>query len=434
MAAKPIHLSAFLLGSGHHIASWRHPEVDPASAAHFSHYQKCAALAEAAKFDAIFFADNLAVPLVPPELLAKVAIPNFFDPLGLLFALAPVTSHIGLIATVSSTYMPPFHTARKFASLDHISGGRAGWNLVTSATDAEARNFGLKEQLSHKDRYARAREYVEVVKGLWQSWDQDPYLYDQQGGRAFDPDKLHILDHEGPYYSVRGPLALPPSPQGHPVIVQAGSSEDGQALAAQTAEMVFTAQSSLESAAAFAKGLRARLPTFRRSPDAIRIMPGLQPFIGRTHAEAQAKFDALQDLIDPIVGLGLLYALTGIRLPPDKLDEPVEALALNEGMQSRIALISELGRGLTLRQLMLKVAGARGHWTVIGTPNDIADQIEAWVDGGAADGFNIMAPILPAGLEDFIGLVLPELIRRGRFRTAYEGTTLREHLGLAVPQ
>ncbi len=431
---KQIHLSAFLNGVGHHVAAWRHPNVDPSGAIRFDAYRRVVALAEAAKFDAVFFADNLALPLAPPEQLSKGAVANFFEPSSLLFALAPLTTHIGLIATVSSTYMPPFHTARKFASLDHISGGRAGWNLVTSATDAEARNFGLKDQIGHQERYARAAEYVAVVKGLWKSWDKDPYLFDKESGRYFDPDKLHILDHEGTYYSVRGPLSLPPSPQGHPVIVQAGSSDDGQALAAQTAEMVFTAQPDLAAATAFATGLRARLAAFGRSADGIRIMPGLQPFVGETRAEAQAKFDTLQALIDPAVGLGLLYAMTGIRLSPDKLDEPVETLALNEGMQSRIALFSELGRGLTLRQLLLKVAGARGHWTVIGTPQEIADQIEAWIDAGAADGFNIMAPILPGGLEDFTRLVVPELIRRGRFRTGYETSTLRQHLGLSSEQ
>jgi FMN-dependent oxidoreductase (nitrilotriacetate monooxygenase family) len=432
-AKKQIHLSAFLNGVGHHLAAWRHPEVDAAGAVSFWHYRKLVALAEAAKFDAVFFADNLALPLELPEQLSRGAVANFFEPSSLLFSLAPLTTHIGLIATVSSTYMPPFHTARKFASLDHISGGRAGWNLVTSATDAEARNFGLKEQIAHKERYAKAAEYVAVVKGLWQSWDKDAFLFDKEAGRYFDPNKLHVLNHEGPHYAVRGPLSLPPSPQGHPVIVQAGSSEDGQALAAETAEMVFTAQPDLSAAKSFADGLRARLAAFGRSERQLRIMPGLQPFVGRSREEAQEKFDRLQALIDPEVGLGLIYTMTGIRLSPSQLDQPFEALTQNEGMQSRIALFSELGRGLTLRQLMQKVAGARGHGTIIGTPKDIVDYMEAWIDEDAADGFNIMAPILPGGLEDFIGLVLPELRNRGRFRSDYEGTTLRKHLGLEVP-
>lgn len=431
-AKKHIHLSAFLNGVGHHVAAWRHPEVDAAGVASFWHYRKLVALAEAAKFDAVFFADNLALPLAPPEQLSRGAVANFFEPSSLLFSLAPLTTHIGLIATVSSTYMPPYHTARKFSSLDHISGGRAGWNLVTSATDAEARNFGLKEQISHQERYARAAEYVAVVKGLWRSWDRDAFLFDKEGGHFFDPEKLHLLNHEGAYYSVRGPLSLPPSPQGHPVIVQAGSSEDGRALAAETAEMVFTAQPNLDAARVFSDSLRARLAAFGRTEHQLRIMPGLQPFVGRSREEAQEKFDRLQALIDPVVGLGLIYSMTGVRLSLDQLDQPFEGLAQNEGMQSRVALFSELGRGLTLRQLMQKVAGARGHGTIMGTPKDIADYMEAWVDEGAADGFNIMAPTLPGGLEDFIGLVLPELRRRGRFRHDYDGATLRGHLGLDV--
>jgi N-acetyl-S-(2-succino)cysteine monooxygenase len=433
VAGKQIHLSAFLNGSGHHLAAWLHPDVDPARAVTFEHYRQCVLLAEAAKFDAVFFADNLALPLAPPELLARASIANFFEPPGLLFALAPLTSRIGLIATVSSTYEPPFHVARKFASLDHISGGRAGWNLVTSATDAEARNFGLKEQIAHKERYERAAEYVAVVKGLWQSWDEDPFLFDKQGHRFFDSAKLHVLDHEGPHYTVRGPLSLPPSPQGQPLIVQAGSSEDGQALAAATADMVFTAQNTLAGALAFASGVRDRMATAGRPLQSVRIMPGLQPFVGRTLGEAHAKFERLQALIDPVQGLGLLYAMTGIRFSPDQLDEPVKELAQNEGMQSRIKLFAEIGRGLTLRGLMQKVAGSRGHFTAIGTPGDIADQIEEWVDKGAADGFNIMAPILPEGLRDFADHVVPELQRRGRFRTDYAGSTLRGHLGLPKP-
>lgn len=255
----------------------------------------------------------------------------------------------------------------------------------------------------------------------------------KKADRYFDPDKLHVLNHEGAHYSVRGPLSLPPSPWGHPVIVQAGSSEDGQALAAETAEIVYTAQPNLAAAKVFGEGLRSHLPAHGRTVDQIRIMPGLQPFVGRTRDEAQAKFDHLQALIDPEVGLGLIYTMTGVRLSPNQLDEPFEGLAQNEGMQSRIALFSELGRGLSLRQLMLKVAGARGHGTIIGTPTDIADYMEGWLDAGAADGFNIMAPILLGGLEDFIDLVLPELRRRSLFRFDYKGATLREHLGLARP-
>ena len=427
---KHIHLSAFLFSCGHHIASWLHPEVDPARAVSFEHFRKTALLAEEAKFDAIFFADSLGVPQVPNEQLAKAAAVNLFDPVGLLYALAPLTSRIGLIATVSVTYMPPYHVARKFAALDQISGGRAGWNLVTSATDAEALNFGLKEQVPHQERYERASEYVDVVKGLWNSFDSDPLLFDKAGRRFFDPAKLHALNHEGRFFSVRGPLPVPRSAQGHPLIVQAGSSADGQALAARTADMVFTAQDNLTGAKAFADSLHDRMAGYGRTPDRLRLMPGLLPFVGRTRAEAEAKYDQLQSLIDPAIGLGLLYAMTGIRFSPEQLDLPLHELTLNEGMQSRIKLFSDIGRLGTLRQLMLKIAGGRGHWTVVGTPTDIADQMEEWVDSGAADGFNIMGPILPEGLQDFIDLVVPELRRRGRFRSEYTASTLRGHLEL----
>jgi FMN-dependent oxidoreductase (nitrilotriacetate monooxygenase family) len=354
----------------------------------------------------------------------------------LLSALAGVTERIGLVATVSTTYLPPFHLARKFATLDHISNGRTGWNLVTSGTDFEAHNFGLDHQLAHVTRYERAREYVDVVKGLWDSWEDHPYLFDKDGARFFDPSKLHPLEHKGQHYSVSGALQSERPIQGYPVLVQAGSSDDGQDLGAATAELVFTAQQTVESARAFYASLKGRLAKFGRSPDALKVLPGISPIIGRTESEAQEKYEELQSLIDPAVGLGLLSGfLGGFDFSNYSLDDPLPPLPAIEGWQSRQALFVELAQRerLSIRQLYQRIASARGHLTVVGTPQTIADQMEHWFTTGAADGFNVLAPTFPHGLSDFVQGVIPELQRRGLFRTEYTGTTLRDHLGLARP-
>jgi FMN-dependent oxidoreductase (nitrilotriacetate monooxygenase family) len=433
---RQLHLGAFLQGVGHHLAAWRHPDVDPRGATRLAHFKQLAHIAEAAKFDAIFFADNVGLPDAPAEIQTKAALPYYFEPLLLLSALAGVTERIGLVATVSSTYLPPFHMARKFASLDQISGGRAGWNLVTSGSDFEARNFGLDQQLTHATRYERAREYVDVVKGLWDSWEDDPYLFDKAGARFYDPLKLHRLAHKGPHYSVHGALQTERPVQGYPVLVQAGSSGDGQDLAAATAELVFTAQQTVEEARAFYSSLKGRLARYGRSPDSVKVLPGISPVIGRSQQEAQEKYEQLQALIDPAVGLGLLSGfLGGFDFSPYALDGPVPELPDTEGWQSRQALFVALARReqLTLRQLYQRIASARGHLTVVGTAKSIADQMEHWFNTGAADGFNVMAPILPHGLSEFAQTVIPELQQRGLFRTEYTGNTLREHLGLARP-
>lgn len=418
---RQMHLGAFLFGVGHHLAAWRHPDVDPAGAASLAHYQRLARLAEAAKFDAIFCADNVGLSDAPAHLLARNALPYMLEPLQLLTALAGATERIGLVATVSTSYLPPYHLARKFATLDRLSEGRSGWNLVTSGSDFEARNFGLDQQADHASRYQRAHEYVKVAQGLWDSWEDDAFRFDAQAVQFFDPAKLHRLSHEGQHYSV---------------MVQAGSSEDGQNLAAETAELVFTAQQTVEEARSFYQGLKARLPAFGRSPDALKVLPGVSTFVGRSEAEAQDKYEALQSLIDPAQGLGLLSAfLGGVDLSGYPLDGPLPELPRTEGWQSRQDLFSAMARrdNLSLRQLYQKVISARGHWTLVGTPVQIADQLEHWFQTGAADGFNVMGPTLPHGLSDFIEGVLPELRRRGLFRTEYTGRTLREHLGLPRP-
>ena len=433
---RQMHLGAFLFGVGHHLAAWRHPDVDPAGAASLAHYQRLARLAEAAKFDAIFCADNVGLSDAPAHLLARNALPYMLEPLQLLTALAGATERIGLVATVSTSYLPPYHLARKFATLDRLSEGRSGWNLVTSGSDFEARNFGLNQQADHASRYQRAQEYVKVAQGLWDSWEDDAFRFDAQAGQFFDPAKLHRVRHEGTHYSVHGALQTPRPIQGYPVMVQAGSSEDGQNLAAETAELVFTAQQTVEEARAFYQGLKARLPAFGRPPDALKILPGVSAFVGRSEAEAQDKYEALQSLIDPAQGLGLLSAfLGGVDLSGYPLDGPLPELPRTEGWQSRQDLFSAMARreNLSLRQLYQKVISARGHWTLVGTPVQIADQLEHWFQTGAADGFNVMGPTLPHGLSDFIELVLPELRRRSLFRTDYTGRTLREHLGLPRP-
>lgn len=433
---RQLRLGAFLQGVGHHLAAWRHPEVNPHDVFNPAHFVRLARTAERGKFDAVFFADTLGVPNAPPALLSRGLVPYQFEPLTLLSLIAGATERIGLIATTSTSYLPPFHLARKFASLDLLSNGRAGWNLVTSGTDWEATNFGLDAQLGHSDRYLRAREYVDVVKGLWDGWSDDAWQFDKASGQVFDPNKVHPLNHEGTYYKVRGPLAAPRPVQGYPVIVQAGSSDDGQELAAATAEVVFTAQQTLAEGQAFYSGLKQRVVQAGREADSVKIMPGVFPIIGRTEEEAQHKLEELQSLIDPVIGLGLLSAFLGnIDFSKHPLDGPVPELPQTEGWQSRQKLFVDLARreNLTLRQLYQRVAIARGHRVVVGTPERIADQLEDWFVGGAADGFNILAPTLPLGLEAFVDQVVPELQRRDLFRTEYSGSTLREHLGLARP-
>lgn len=434
---RQIKLGAFLQSVGHHLAAWRHPEVDPKNATRLEHLKHLAQIAERGKFDAIFFADGLGWPQIDPQLLAKGAPTYFWEPLTVLSAIAQVTENIGLISTISTSYLPPFHLARLFASLDHLSGGRAGWNLVTSGTDFEAKNFDLETQTAHLERYQKAREYVDVVKGLWDSLDDDAYLFDQDSGNFFDPEKLHYLNHRGQYFSVAGPLQSARPVQGYPVIVQAGSSEDGKNLAAQTAEIVFTAQQTFEGAKAFYQDIKQRVAKAGRDPDTVKVMPGIMPVIAETRELAQQKFDYLQSLIDPEIGISLLSAFIGnIDLSQYSIDDPVPDFPTTEGWQSRQQLILEVAKreNLTIRQLYQKVAGARGHRILIGTAEDIADELQYLFEQGAADGFNILPPTFPQDLTIFVDQVVPILQQRGLYRTEYEGHTLREHLGLARPR
>ncbi len=436
-AQRQLHLGAFFFGVGHHLAAWRHPDVDPGAASRIESLREWTRIAEAAKFDAIFFADNVGLPGPPDQVVAKNALWYPLDPLLTLAALSQSTTHIGLVATVSSTYLPPYHLARKYATLDQLSGGRSGWNLVTSGSDFEARSFGLPRQLDHAHRYARAHEYVKIVKGLWDSWEDDAFVHDKAANRFFDPAKLHRVAHEGEHFTVHGALQTPRAPQGYPVLVQAGSSGDGQDLAAATAEVVFTAQQTAQEARAFYQSVKGRLAAYGRTPDQIKILPGISPFVGRSQQEAQDKFGQLQGLIDPVLGVGLLSTFLGnADLSGYDIDGPFpQDLPVTEGWKSRQELFASLARrdGLSIRQLYEKVAGARGHWTLVGTPESIADELEHWFRTGAADGFNVLAPTLPSGLKDFAEGVIPELQRRGLFRKEYGARTLRGHLGLARP-
>jgi FMN-dependent oxidoreductase (nitrilotriacetate monooxygenase family) len=395
-------------------------------------------VAEVAKFDAVFLADGVAARLDDSIAASRKAHSGVypFEPITLLSALAGQTSRIGLIATASTTFSEPYNLARQFASLDHLSNGRAGWNLVTTGDTAAARNFSHYSPIPHAERYDRAEEFADVVTGLWDSWDDDAFIRDRARGVYFEPTKVHFLDHQDKHFDVWGPLNIPRPPQGHPVVVQAGSSEPGKELAARTAEAIFTAQLTLEDAIGFYADVKGRLAKYGRSPADLKILPGVFPVVGRTADEAQEKFATLQSMIDPVVGLDLLADHSGrFDFSGFPLDGPVPELPDTDGGKSRRTLLIDLARreNLTIRQLYLRIAGARGQWQLVGTPVQIADQLEERFVNYAADGFNIMAPTLPGGLIDFIELVLPELRRRGLFRSEYEGVTLRDHLGLRRP-
>ncbi len=437
-APRQLHLNAFLMATGHHVAGWRHPDVPRDAALDFAQYKRFAQTAERAAFDAVFLADSVGIRSADTSAaLHRTARVSNFEPLTLLSALAAATERIGLIATVSTTYNEPYHVARKFASLDHLSGGRAGWNVVTSSSESEAHNFNRDRHPDHALRYERAREFVGVVAGLWDSWEDDAFVQDAAAGRYFDPDRLHVLDHRGTHFQVRGPLNVARAPQGHPVIVQAGASEPGQALAAQTAEVVFTAQQSLSGARAFYAGIKDRLAQYGRHPDELKILPGVFAVVGESGAEAEEKLQQLQELIHPEVGVQLLsQVIGGFDLSGYPVDGPLpRGIPEPNGPKSRFRLVTSLGydEGLTIRQLYQRIGTARGHWSIHGTASQVADQLQEWFEGGAADGFNLMPPTLPGGLDDFVRLVVPELRRRGLFRTAYAGRTLREHLGLRRP-
>jgi len=433
---RKMRLGAFIQAHGHHMAAWRHPEVAEAADSNFPHMVEIARTAEHGLFDMLFSADVVGAAEDEPEDLCMSSFVTRFEPITLFSALAAMTTHIGLVCTSTTTYDEPYHIARRFAGLDIISGGRSGWNLVTSQNPFEAHNFGRESHMALGDRYKKAEEFADVVRGLWDSWDDDAFIRDKESGRFFEPDKLHVLDHKGEFFRVRGPLNVARSPQGHPVMVQAGSSNDGKELAARTAEVIFTAHQTIEDAKAFYADVKGRLARYGRKPEHVLIMPGIYAMVGRTEDEAREKYDKLQSLIHPRVGLKFLSRFLAHDVTQYPVDEPLPAHVDAHIVGSRPALLVKMARrdNLTIRQLYMRMAGARGHRQIFGTPVQIADELEAWFTGGAADGFNVMPPVLPGSLKDFVALVIPELQRRGLFRTRYEGRTLRENLGLPYPR
>jgi FMN-dependent oxidoreductase (nitrilotriacetate monooxygenase family) len=417
---------------GYHNKAWRHPDVPADGAIHFKHFLSIARKAEAAKIDMLFLADGLGVRAsdFPPGFLCRDMKNVELEPLTLLSAIAACTKHIGLVATASTTYNEPFHIARKFASLDHISEGRAGWNLVTSWSKQEAWNFSRDERLGYDERYDRASEFAEVVAGLWDSWEEDAFLRNKESGIFYDESKLHVLNHKGRHFKVRGPLSCARTPQGRPIIIQAGASEQGRDIAAKYADVIYANPADLKAGRGYYADVKSRLKTYGRSPDDLKIMPGVTFFTGKTRDEAQAKFDQLQDLVDPISGLGLLYTYMGDLTGYD-LDGPVPEIT-DPVMRSLSRNHVELARrnNWSIRQLYKSVAAADGGRYCIGTPSDLVDEMQEWFESGAADGFNVCPAILPPDLDDLTDLIIPELRRRGLFRTEYEGTTMRENLGL----
>jgi FMN-dependent oxidoreductase (nitrilotriacetate monooxygenase family) len=426
---RHMHLGLFILGTGHHVAGWRLPQAQ-AGAENFPLIARIAQTAERAKFDLVFFADALNTgPNAHPSVMVRL------EPLTLLAALAACTSHVGLAATASTTYSDPYNLARAFASIDHLSGGRAAWNVVAGAFSEAAANFGHASHPPHDVRYAIAAEFVQVVKGLWDSWEDGAIVMDKASGQFADISKMHELNHKGKYFSVKGPLNISRPPQGYPVIIQAGASDTGRDLAASIAEIVFAVQQDLEIAKNTAADLRARAVKFGRDPAHMKIMPGVCPIIGSSQADAKAKLRMLGEFSDPASALKVLSERLGQDLSSYPLDGPVPELPQSTIMQGHAVTLSALARkhDMTLRELRDYAASAMGHRLLLGTAEQVADGLEEWFAAGAADGFNIMPPWFPGAFDDFVEQVVPILQQRGLFRTEYAGRTLRDHLGLPRP-
>ena len=433
---RQLKLGAFMRPASIHTAAWRYPGAFADANFNFAHLKRFAQTLERGRFDAFFMADHLAVLNMPMAALKRSATVSSFDPLTLLPALAVVTEHLGLIATASTTYNDPYHVARKFASLDHLSGGRAGWNLVTSANPDEALNFSRDAHLDHATRYRRAREFFEVVTGLWDSWADDAFVRDVGSGVFFDPEKLHVLNHKGADFQIRGPLNIARPVQGWPVIVQAGSSEAGRQIAADTAEAIFSASNSLSGAREFYADIQRRMRGVGRNPAHLKVLPGVFVVVADSLAEAKARKRHLDSLVHPDSGLGSLSVMLGCDARQFDLDgllpEIPESNASKSSREKLITMAREEQR--TVRQLAQYVGGSFGVMEMIGTPSSIADEMEEWLFTDACDGFNVMFPFLPEGLDGFVDGVVPELQRRGIFRREYEGRTLRENLGLPRPE
>ena len=423
-----MHLGVFVLGTGNHIAGWRWPGAFDTFES-LAVVQEIAGIAERGRFDLLFLGDGLAAdPTHHPSFTTRL------EPITMLSALAATTTHIGLGATASTTYNEPFTVARAFASLDHLSAGRAAWNAVTSSNPDAAGNFG-RQHPPHAQRYQVAEEFVDVVRGLWDCWEDGAVVADRGTGQYIDPARVHTLDHKGTFFEVRGPLNTSRCPQGRPVVLQAGASDPGLALAARTADVVFAVAQDLDEARAAYAGLKARLPGFGRDPGALSVLPGVMPILGGTPAEAKQKLDTLQGFVTPTNALKMLSTRLGQDMAAFPLDAPVPDLALPDTSHgfARTMLAKARRDGMTLRDLYNLTAAARGHWVLCGTPESVADTLEQWFTEGAADGFNILPAYFPDAFAEFVDQVVPILQSRGLFRRDYEGTTLRDHLGLPRP-
>jgi FMN-dependent oxidoreductase (nitrilotriacetate monooxygenase family) len=432
---KHMHLGAFMRPVSIHTAWWRHPDSAPEANFSLKHLVHCIQTLERGKFDAFFMADHLAVLNMPIKALKRSGTVTSFEPFTLLSALAMVTERIGLIATASTTYDAPYHIARRFASLDHISAGRAGWNIVTTSNPDAARNFGMTEHMDHAERYARAREFYDVVTGLWDSFAEDAFIRDKESGIFWDPSRMHKLDHEGKYLSIAGPLNIARPVQGWPVIVQAGASDSGRQLAAEVAEMIFAAGGPVADARAYYADIKSRAAKAGRDPSLIKILPGALVTVAETDEAAREKRALLDSLVHPDSGMAALSIALGTDARAFDLDAPLPDIPETNQSQSGRQRVLERARreNLTVRQLAMALGGY-GGLSFTGSAKTIADEMQHWLESDACDGFNIMFPTIPGGVEDFVRWVVPELQRRGIFRKEYAGTTLREHLGLPRPK
>jgi FMN-dependent oxidoreductase (nitrilotriacetate monooxygenase family) len=427
-SGRQMRLGLFILGTGSHVAGWRYPNA-------FNRFEsidqvrRIAAIAERGKFDLIFMGDNLyADPAAHPSYTSRL------EPLTMLAAIAMTTTRIGLGATASTTYGDPFSTARAFASLDHISGGRAAWNAVTTANPVSAANFG-RNHPDHSLRYEIAEEFVSTVKGLWDCWDEDAIVADRETGVYIDAAKVHALNHDGDYFQVKGPLNISRSPQGQPVVLQAGGSAPGQRLAARTADVVFSVVQDMGEAQRQYAALKALLPDFGRRPEEVTVLPGVMPVVGRTQREAFDKLATLQSFVSETNALAMLSDRFGTDMSVYDLDGPVPDIVQSDAYHSFASVMLAKARreSMSLRDVYNLMAAARGHWVLCGSAEHIADTLQTWFEAGAADGFNVMPPYFPDGFDDFVDLVVPILQERGLFRDDYAGATLRDHLGLARP-
>jgi FMN-dependent oxidoreductase (nitrilotriacetate monooxygenase family) len=435
---RQIKLGLFVRPAGNHIASWRHPDSHADAGANFERYVEMARTAERGLFDMLFAADTQSAWTAEGgEGMQRQHYVAWLEPLALMSALSGHTKNIGLACTQTTTYDEPYSLARRFATLDHVSGGRAAWNVITSGNPTEAQNFGREVHANKVNRYERAREFVKVVKGLWDSWDDDAFIRDRKSGLFFDINKMHVLDHRGPHFKVKGPLNVPRSPQGRPIIIQAGASDEGREMAAETADVVFSAANDIQDARAFYSDLKGRMVKYGRAPDELKVLPGVAFSVAPTEQEAIDKYEELQELIHPDIAIGLASRRIGFDLRPYPHDGPLPPVPpkIEGDRSSRSFMMYEVARrdNLTILQLAKRFAAARGHFFVTGSTKQVADVLEEWFTTGACDGFNMVPPLYPNSLEDFVNLVVPELQRRGLYRTRYEGSTLREHFGLARP-